>query len=234
MQMSASIAALAAALSKAQGEIDGATKGKINPAFKSKYADLASVWDAIRAPMAKNGLAVVQAPNVDGEGRVTLCTTLMHSSGEWLSSCYPVNPTKPDPQGVGSAVTYARRYSLMAMVGVCPEDDDGNAASGRHEPAKVIDHPQRREPPKPQTIPIPETDDGWKMWAETYRDALKASKTSEQFEAWVRANVVGMGRVASVNAKAHKYLTDFIDARRIDFMDAMPAPGQPDATMLGA
>jgi hypothetical protein len=119
---------IATALAKAQAEIEGAKKDSTNPHFKSSYADLASVWDACRKALTGNGLSVVQGP-VSDEGRVGVTTMLMHSSGQWLESTFFMRPTKDDPQGAGSALTYARRYALAAMVGVAPEDDDGNAAS---------------------------------------------------------------------------------------------------------
>jgi len=133
MTKSDSIAKLAEALSKAQGGIKNALKDSANPYFKSKYADLASVWDACRKELSENGLSVVQVPEMlDGEGvKIKVNTLLMHSSGEWISGDLTMIPVKEDPQGVGSAITYARRYSLSAFVGIAPEDDDGNAASGK-------------------------------------------------------------------------------------------------------
>ena len=125
---STSIAALAASLAKAQVAFKPALKDAANPFFKSKYVDLAGAIDACRNALSLNGLAVVQTLE-DGD-RLRLISTLMHSSGEWISSQYPVVPVKNDPQGIGSALTYARRYSLMALVGLAAEDDDGNAASG--------------------------------------------------------------------------------------------------------
>jgi len=122
---------LAGALAKAQGSIKVAAKAKDNPFFKSKYADLPAVWEACRDALTSNGIAVVQSPQHDLEGNVYLETTLAHSSGQWMKSSYPIRPAKPDPQGFASAITYARRYALSAMVGVvADEDDDGNAASG--------------------------------------------------------------------------------------------------------
>lgn len=140
MNKSETIGALAGALSKAQAEIRGAVKDTANPFFKSKYADLSSVWEACREPLAKNGLSIVQT-NRAGDGRVIVETLLMHASGEWISGELDMRPVKDDPQGVGSAITYARRYSLAAMVGVAPEDDDGNAASGKTRPDKVEPQP---------------------------------------------------------------------------------------------
>ena len=135
MNKSETIGALAGALSKAQAEIRGAIKDTANPFFKSKYADLSSVWEACREQLTKNGLSVVQT-NKAGDGRVIVETILMHTSGEWISGELDMKPVKDDPQGVGSAITYARRYALAAIVGVAPEDDDGNAASGKTKPQK--------------------------------------------------------------------------------------------------
>ena len=126
-----SIIELAKALAKAQGQIKPAVKDSENPHFRSKYADLASVWDACRKPLTDNGLSVVQmpvdAPTPDG---VALTTLLLHTSGEYISSTISAPLTKRDAQGIGSALTYLRRYALSAVIGVvADEDDDGNAAS---------------------------------------------------------------------------------------------------------
>lgn len=120
---------LATALSKAQASIKGALKDSSNPFFKSKYADLSSVVEAIREPLATNGLSYVQISH-ERENAASFETMIMHSSGEWLSCgvmSVPVN--KADAQGFGSSATYCRRYSLSAAFGVAPEDDDGNAAA---------------------------------------------------------------------------------------------------------
>lgn len=122
---------LAKALCKAQGKIKHAVKDSANPFFRSKYADLTSVWDAIRDAFQGEGLAVAQCPQVLDSGAAVLETTLMHSSGQWISSRVPLNPVKNDPQGIGSAITYARRYALQSIAGVCADDDDGEAAQGR-------------------------------------------------------------------------------------------------------
>lgn len=124
-----SIAALSAALAKAQGQMKGAKKDSVNPHFKSSYADLASIWDACRDALAANGLAVMQRVSTDAVG-VCITTQLVHSSGEWVRDrcVYPV--AQRTPQGIGSAITYGRRYSLAALLGIAAEDDDdGNAAS---------------------------------------------------------------------------------------------------------
>lgn len=121
---------LIAALAKALPEVEGASKDSVNPHFKSKYADLGSVIEAIR-PVIKHGLWFRQAP-VEHERGACIETFYVHSSGEQMSAgqCF-VPASKQDAQGFGSALTYCRRYGLLAAFGIAPEDDDGNAASRR-------------------------------------------------------------------------------------------------------
>jgi hypothetical protein len=127
---------LAGALAKAQAMLKPAVKDSMNPHFKNRYADLESVWDACREPLTKNGLSVTQLPIQTGDGRTVLRTMLIHVSGQYLTSELPLNPVKNDPQGLGSALSYMRRYALAAMVGVVQTDDDGNEASTPAEPAR--------------------------------------------------------------------------------------------------
>ena len=134
MNQSESIANLAKALSIVQGKLTYAAKDSANPFFKSKYADLESVWDSCRTLLSDNGLSVIQFPGEYFDGTMSLTTILTHASGEWISKEMSVPVTKPDAQGAGSALSYMRRYSLAAVVGVVSanqEDDDGNAASGK-------------------------------------------------------------------------------------------------------
>jgi hypothetical protein len=134
MVRSDAINELAGALAKAQSQIHGAKKDSENPHFRSKYADLASVVDACREALTKNDLSIVQSPRLsrfDGAWSVELETTLMHKSGQFITDTSGCPLSKPDAQGVGSAVTYLRRYALAAFVGVAPEDDDGEAAAQR-------------------------------------------------------------------------------------------------------
>lgn len=121
---------LAAAMVKVQEEIKVAKKDKANPFFKSKYADLGAVWEACHEALTKNGIAVIQRPTFR-DGVHLLTTDLLHESGQSISGDYLIRPVKDDPQAMGSAVTYARRYSLAAMVGIICEDDDGAKASTR-------------------------------------------------------------------------------------------------------
>lgn len=157
LRKSNSIAKLAEALSKAQGKMEGAKKDSDNPFFRSKYANLASVWDACRCPLSENGLSVVQTPmtrfrgipeaytwiSKNGEEKhgirvpceITLVTMLIHSSGEFIEGEFSCLLDTAEPQAVGSAITYLRRYGLQSMVGIAPqdEDDDGETAQGRGE-----------------------------------------------------------------------------------------------------
>lgn len=123
------IGKLAAALSKAQGQMKGAAKDADNPFFKSKYADLASVWEACRKALSDNELSVTQVVDSNETG-MFLHTILMHSSGERIEGCMPIQfSEKTTAQQIGALITYFRRYALSAIVGVAPEDDDGNEAS---------------------------------------------------------------------------------------------------------
>jgi hypothetical protein len=131
MNQSQDVKDLFTALSKAQGEIRGALKDSSNPFFKSKYADLESVWEACRPSLVKNGLSVAQTTEyIEGAG-ICVVTTLGHTSGQWIKGSLPIMAKSQDPQGVGSAITYARRYALAAIVGVVQVDDDAEAAMSR-------------------------------------------------------------------------------------------------------
>jgi hypothetical protein len=135
---------LVKALIKAKASISPVAKTKENPFFKSKYADLGTIDEAVKGPLKDNGLVVVQTTEVIS-GQAVLVTTLLHDSGQWIEGQYPLNPVKNDPQGLGSATTYARRYALSALLGViCDEDDDGNHASSRNGHSEPQERPQER------------------------------------------------------------------------------------------
>ncbi len=159
MEQSESINELASALAKAQAEIKGASKSQENPFFKSNYANLSDAWEACREPLSKNGLSVTQVP-FKYDGAWVLVTSLLHSSGQWQRGEYPITATKQDAQGFAAGVTYARRNSFMAMVGVCPEDDDGNKASEKHsQNAHKIDSKAPQKAPEPKINPPISIDD---------------------------------------------------------------------------
>lgn len=149
-QRSATLGKLAEALSKAQGVIEGAkkdTEGQVGTARK-KYADLASVWAACKAALSANGISVIQVPTATA-AMAGVSTLMAHASGEWVSGTLLLPVQRRDAQGMGSAITYARRYALMAFVGVAPEDDDGDAAVGQRQEQRA--RPKSQGPaPAPQ------------------------------------------------------------------------------------
>lgn len=146
-------AGIAAALAAAQGAMDRARKGASNLHFKSRYADLSDVMDACMAALSANGIAVVQPVLRDGD-RLFVETRLIHGpSGETLSDGgMPLLVSKNDMQGLGSAITYARRYGLMCMAGVAADDDDGNAASRPAPTARIGAAPAAAPPAPPATV----------------------------------------------------------------------------------
>jgi len=128
MRMSETIAEIATALSKAQGQIDAASKSSNNPHFKSKYADLNALREVIREPLAVNDLSILQFPRVTST-EVEIETMLLHKSGEFFAETTAMPFGQKTAQAIGSALTYARRYSLSSMLSLGAEDDDGNAAT---------------------------------------------------------------------------------------------------------
>lgn len=140
---------LNAALAKAQKDIGFALKDSTNPFFKSKYADLVSVWKAVQDPLSENGLSVSQSPGVEvvnNRTMVSVTTRVQHSSGEWMQGTCYLPPGKEDAQAYGAAITYGRRYALSSFLGVIQDDDDGETAVGRGKAT---------ESPKPEAKPAP-------------------------------------------------------------------------------
>lgn len=163
-ERSATITKLAPAVSKFQGALEPVKKEVANPFLNKKYADLSAVWEAIREPLAANELSILQEPQ-SADGKISLTTTLMHSSGEYVRSTLTFPVTKQDPQGYGSAITYARRYALQSVTGIAPEDDDGIAAAqGNGE--------QKRQPAA-QPKKIPSVYDLSRLPAEKREEAIK-------------------------------------------------------------
>lgn len=139
---------IASALVKAQKAFGPALKSSTNPHFRSKYADLSACVEAVIDGLNENGIALIQIPH-ECESGVTVETLFIHESGETLSAGrLHVPATKQDAQGYGSALTYARRYSLMAACGIAPEDDDGNAAVK----ARVVSAQARVVSPETQVL----------------------------------------------------------------------------------
>lgn len=147
MLKSESIKEIAAALSKCQGQMDAAKKESKNPYFKSTYADLASVIAAAKKPLSDNGLSICQIVE-DDDATAVVTTLFMHISGEWIEGKIKLRPVKADPQGMGSAITYARRYAYQSMVGLAAEDDDANDASKKDDDDN--DTKEKPKTPKPE------------------------------------------------------------------------------------
>jgi len=154
MEFSATFDKLAKALILAQGNMGPVQKSNTNPAFKTQYAGLDGVINAVKPALQSQGIALIQSCGSDGTN-VSVETMLLHESGEWMRSTLMLKPVKPDPQGIGSALTYARRYALMAMCGVAPEDDDGNGASGQNAPQsnRSQQHNGNNRAPGPVGVP---------------------------------------------------------------------------------
>ena len=160
MNHSDQINELAAALAKAQAELRNPVFDSQNPHFKSKFASLAQVRDTITPTLAKHGLSVTQLATNDEQGRPSVETVLLHSSGQWIASTLAVPVGKADAHGAGSAITYARRYSLMAIVNVVgDQDDDGNT-----EVAGKTAEDQQLRMIAEAIIGAHAKDDRWKMY----------------------------------------------------------------------
>jgi len=184
---------LAVAMAKAQAQVKTALKERTNGGFKSKYADLTSIWDACREALTKNGLSVIQRTDFEGS-TIWLETMLLHTSGEHVCSRYPLRPVKEDPQGFGSALTYARRYCLAAMVGVvADEDDDGNAASGR--PSQPADN--ARQPDRSQAA---------RAFVTESIKAIGSLKTKTALDDWYAENAPKLARLKESYAEEAKMI----------------------------
>ena len=219
---------IAAALAKAQATLSNVSKDKANPFFKSKYADLGSVLDSIRGPLADNDLAIVQTTEyVDGV--TLLCTALLHKSGQSISGRYPIISTKQDPQGYGSAMTYARRYTIMAIVGVAAEDDDANAASAvpnapRPQPAPVqapvhvapVPAPVV-QPTKPKTgsWTIPLTGKKYDEWAKSFISKLEKCPDTPSYERLVGDNTETIMKIGEADLSLFEHVTKTAESTKL-------------------
>lgn len=181
MNQSPSIAKLAKAICAAQLSLKPVKKECDNPFFKSKYADLASVWEALK-PFHENGIAITQSPVACGRaGHICLETQLTHESGEWMRSTLELPLAKNDPQGAGSALTYARRYALGCMTGVVTEeDDDGNVASGNYsQPAQTYTKSKQASAKKINELRKPEAQGAGDAGKEVIAPSHEAGRTPQ-------------------------------------------------------
>lgn len=159
MNKSESIGKLAESMSKAQASLKSAPFNRVNPHFKNRYADLTSVIDTARKPLSENGLTFMQFVSCSGPV-VSVETVIAHSSGEWISGTLSLTATKADPQGVGSAITYAKRYGLCAALGIsADDDDDDNDASTPANTQRPV--PQNGKPEASTKRQFMEAVKGW-------------------------------------------------------------------------
>jgi hypothetical protein len=177
MKHSDTLAAIAPALVKALSKIEGAAKTATNGGFKTKYATLETVIDASRDVLAENGLTLIQLPGACVSGVLNLETIIMHESGEWISGEMGIALGKTDPQGVGSALTYARRYAQMAALNMPAVDDDGETAMGRGG------H-------RSEAIPVRE-----RGLYVACKAAIEICDGKAALEAWAKSNEVSMERI---------------------------------------
>lgn len=187
--MSNSINELAAALSAAQAVLEHAKKdrrGQVGTQA-TKYADLPSVWDALREPLTKNGLSVIQTMLPTGEpARVGIRTMLCHKSGQWISGDLYMTATQGTPQGIGSAITYARRYSISAITGLCPDDDDDGAAASKKPDSK-----------KPATAASPDATAQATVTAKMLAECAKGFKDWAAKREWAKVNKVEKDKLST-------------------------------------
>lgn len=199
MRTSDQIDQLATALAAAQAEMRNATLNKINPHFKSKYADLAGIRDTVTPALAKHGIAVVQGTDTTESG-IVVVTRLIHKSGQWMESRFPISYDKP--QAMGSAYTYARRYSLSAICAIsADEDDDANAANAS-------------EHAKPAVMPAVNGKHGASKAAnranyDTFVKAIRNASTVKALGDWYKANVTEIDALPA----------DWLDELRVEYAD---------------
>lgn len=209
-------APLAKAFVAAQMATEAVKKAATNPAFKTKYADLSQVVEGVIPALNAAGVGLMQFPAFDGE-MVSVTTTMLHESGSSVSSVLHLRPSKSDPQGVGSAITYARRYALLAMTGAAPEDDDGNASSG----------PSNATPARPAATPASTPAQSSAVSANQLDDEMDACKSQEALLAWEKFRLKEIGALPKGKHSA-------LGAKFQDLMDKLPekAPA-PAADDLG-
>jgi hypothetical protein len=215
---------LSAALAKAQSTMKAATFNKVNPHFKNKYADLSAVLEAIRKPLADNGLSVTQTTEVRDGGGFVLVTTLRHASGQWIASEYPLPVGKP--QEMGSALTYARRYSLSAIACIAADEDDD--AEGARTSGQVASAPKPRAVnPQPVEAPVdPQTGEcsphkitagDAVKWGGLLVAAVNIAQSEAEIDEWLAKNKEGLETLEGAAPKVHARVKDRVAEKRATF-----------------
>jgi hypothetical protein len=204
MKTSESINELAAALAKAQASMKNAKLNKTNPHFKSRYADLAEIRDTVTPALAANGIAVVHGMDALDGGGLVVVTRLIHSSGQWIESRFPIAYDKP--QTMGSAITYGRRYNLSAITNIAADDDD-DANAANDKPA-VAPHA------KPEAMPSVNgtagaSKAGSRAAYEKMISSIRSTSTLKMLDEWYKANVADIDKLPS----------DWLDELRMEYVD---------------
>jgi hypothetical protein len=203
---------LATALAKAQAKIGAAAKSSTNPHFKSKYADLSEVWDAWQKVGPECGLSLAQTLKF-ADGHQFLVTTLLHTSGESMTSEMLLTPTKNDMQGMGSAITYARRYCMAAMVGIVQDDDDANAASsGERTPAN--NGHRTAAPKQPEDPAVAKSREDFSRIME----ALNLAKKPEEIDRVIAAQGKTLAEIKAVSQTGYEKLMAHAEDRKANML----------------
>lgn len=209
------VATFAEAFVKLQAAIRPAIKDANNPAFRSKYADLGAVWEAVKQPLTDHGFFVIQATDFDAE-HTWLSTVITHVSGESRSCRFPLRTVKPGMQEIGSALTYARRYSLCAMLGViADEDDDGNAASGHgngHKPASRTQAEVIHQGMSP--VQDPDIEEGVKNWIAKQAAIIGKCERLPELLQWQDEQEDALHRLLRKHPDGHRKIMDQFAARQ--------------------
>ncbi len=219
---------LSAALAKAQAGMQAAKFDKTNPHFKNKYASLAAVIDAIRKPLADNGLSYTQATEIR-EGGFVLVTTLRHASGQWIGSEYPL-PMGAKPQEIGSALTYARRYSLSAIACIAADEDDD--AEGARTSGQTASTPAAKVSPiKPVAVEAPVDPETGEVsphmikandaltWGGLMIAAVNIAKSEDEVQQWIDDNAAGLDKLKTKATKTYELVIAAIASKRNSLME---------------
>lgn len=200
MKLSDSIANISKSLSLFQEEVQDPAKNSDNPFFKSKYVELDDLLQATRPVLAKHGLSVLQEPTSQDGQTVSIKTIILHLSGEWIEfEPLTLKAVKSDPQGIGSAITYGRRYSLSSILGVAWDaDDDGNGASGKDK-GKPAQKPEQSAQPQGSSVKWPA------FWANMKTFGLAEDEVHKIVSEVMKKEVTSLSEVITTQQELNKW-----------------------------
>ena len=208
MRTSENIDQLATALAAAQAEMKNAKLNKVNPHFKSKYADLAEIRDTVTPALSKNGIAVVQGTDAAETG-ILVVTRLVHKSGQWIESRFPIAYDKP--QTMGSAYTYAKRYSLAAICNIAAdEDDDANAANEKAVEKPKMGISPHEDPPQNTGPQLLKRDEARKLYKELQAELVTLETVSEVSK-WEKSRLLDIQKLGDWRSYIDKEIAAHLD-----------------------